>query len=165
MIKQIRVATISELKNWFVDYEPETLVDVQFSLPWAIALIVHRIRPGLDWFKQETIKDRNIRDTARRVKVEALESADRAYFKTVEGPVTSRVEILTKKGEKLLKTANVMRGDPDRPIDVFKKFEGTAASAGFSSRRIKRIVDLVHNLDKMENVSQLAKALVLPRRT
>jgi hypothetical protein len=57
-----------------------------------------------------------------------------------------------------------MRGDPDRPIDVFKKFEGTAASAGFSSRRIKRIGDLVHNLDEMENVSQLAKAIVLPRK-
>jgi 2-methylcitrate dehydratase PrpD len=165
MIKKIRVATISELRNWFMDYEPETLVDVQFSLPYSVALIVHQIRPGLDWFKQETIRDRKIRDTARRVKVEASDSADRAYFKATGGPVTSRVEILTKNGEKMIKTANVMRGDPDRPIDVFKKFEGTASSAGFTSRRIKRIVDLVHNLDKMENVSQLARAIVLPRRT
>jgi 2-methylcitrate dehydratase PrpD len=164
MIKKIKVATISELSNWFVDYEPETLVDVEFSLPFTIALIVHRIKPGLDWFKPETIKDRNIRDTAHRVKVENLESADRDYFKAVEGPVTSRVEILTNKGEKLIKTANVMRGDPDKPIDVFKKFEDTAGSAGFTSRRIKRIVDLVDHLDEIENVSQLARAMVLPRR-
>lgn len=165
MIKEINVETIAELRNWFVDYEPETLVDVEFSLPFSVALILHQIKPGLDWFKHKTIKDRKIRDTARKVKVEVFDAADRAYFKATEGPVTSRVEIVTQKGEKWLKTAHVMRGDPDRPIDVIKKFEDTAASAGFTGRRIKRIVDLVHHLDKMENVSQLAKAIVLPRRT
>ncbi len=72
MVREIKVASISELKNWFVDYEPKTLVDVVFSLPYSIAMVVHQVKPGLDWFRTEILADPKIKDMALRVKVELL---------------------------------------------------------------------------------------------
>jgi 2-methylcitrate dehydratase PrpD len=49
---------------------PSNIVDAQFSIPYAIAMVAHRIKRGYRWYLPETLKDHEIVNFFNRVRME-----------------------------------------------------------------------------------------------
>lgn len=158
-IEQITVKTFTEMAHWFADYRPSNIVDAEFSLPYAIAMIVSKEKPGPGWYSEEMMKRDEIKELADRVKVEADPDADREFYEV--GGYPSQVEINLKDGRVLKRKASFARGDPRKPMtrrEIVDKFLQLAVPI-IGSKAAQEVMKLIENLDKMEDISELARRL------
>jgi 2-methylcitrate dehydratase PrpD len=162
-INQINVRSVSELKNWFVDYEPKHLVDAEFSIPYAVAMMILGYKPGLDWFKEETLRDPNVLSVVRKVKVESTPKADETYYESSVQMASSAVEIVLEDGRHLNRSLDTekdnLRGSPKNPIDVIEKFKSCVLSAGMKVNQAEELMDIVDNLERVQEISELTRLL------
>ena len=114
---------------------PERYWEAIYSTAWALAMVVHRVPPGPDWFAPERIAKAAYHSTAGKVEIVEHSPATVA-FQALDLPATEGwVEIESTKGnfarQKLL---NDTWGSPETPMpeDVFhgKFMRVTAPSIG-----------------------------------
>jgi 2-methylcitrate dehydratase PrpD len=128
------------------------------STPYVTAIVLHDLRCWLDQFEPARFKDPAVDAFAReRVKVE--------IDPRVEG-TGAAVEIRTTDGTVHSDRRPAPKGDPTDPLtraEIEDKLR--TASAGFlSADAVKRIIDLVSNLERLGDVRELLVALRPPTR-
>ncbi|RLE53410.1 MAG: hypothetical protein DRJ26_03360, partial [Candidatus Methanomethylicota archaeon] len=74
-VKKVNVRTIAPLVEKFMDYDSRNMIDAQFSLPYAVAMILCRI-PRLKWYSKEILFNDKIKNVMRLVKAEVDEDAN-----------------------------------------------------------------------------------------
>jgi 2-methylcitrate dehydratase PrpD len=119
------------------------------STPYVTAIVLHDRRCWLDQFEPERFKDPAVDAFAReRVKVE--------IDPRVEG-TGAAIEIRTVDGTVYTDRRAAPKGDPTDPLtrtEIEDKLR--TASAGFlSGDAVKRVIDLVSNLERLGNVREL----------
>lgn len=68
----------------------------------------------------------------------------------------SRVEILLKNGERLVKTVDIPKGDPRDPMDASDIAQKVKFFAGNRDQnKVDQIVDTILNLEKANNINEL----------
>lgn len=150
------------IKERLSDYEPKGVVDAQFSTQWAIAMVIMGIPPGPEWCSEERLYDPNARQLAKKVILELDPDADRAWLE--EGKSLNTVEIFTKGGKKVSGFVDHPKGEqpnpftPDEIRDTFKRL----AAYVLNPMQINKIVDMVENLEKLKNISELTALLSPP---
>lgn len=135
---------------------PRSIVDAQFSAPFALAVAIVRRRAGIEEHTQETIDNEQIKTMMDKVSVSHCESLDAAYPERWPAVVT----ITTTDGRTFECQVDDPDGDPRNPMGwpaVIDKFESMTRSVGLERRR--QIIDLVQRFEELNDVSELTLAL------
>lgn len=138
---------------------PETLVDAQFSLPYAVGAAIIR---G-DFFIDE-VNDRAIRDPKILKLVQKVTPVIDEECQTELVIGSAIMEIKVKNGQKFSKKIQFPRGNPKNPVDMDAVIEKLRKCVNYSLRpfpkeNIDKLVDLLYKLEQLEDVTQLTQLL------
>lgn len=149
----IKVLTIpTELKA-----NPKTVVDAQFSLPYAIAVGMVKGKETIAEYTNESIRDPKVLELARKVTWELDPDAEAVYPKYY--PCTVIVKM--KDGSEYSSHVDYPKGDPENPVSWEEAVEKFRFMAGHHVGNIEmdRIIDLVARLETLETLDELIKLL------
>jgi 2-methylcitrate dehydratase PrpD len=137
---------------------PETPVDSQFSIPWAVAAVFARGRAGIGEFMEEAIKSADILGVSSKIRVEV----DRNVGENNEK--AARIELITKKGRVLVGEFQAAVDGIAIPLpfaDYERKFRDCASYdiKPRSQKQIDKIVSLVKRLEQVDNIRELIEPL------
>jgi 2-methylcitrate dehydratase PrpD len=138
--------------------KPENPVDSQFSIPWAAAAVFARGRAGVGEFTEEAIKSADILGLAGKVKIVADKKVGEG-----KGLIPAKIEVKTAKGSFVEQMDIPTDGvTPSVPFTAYeRKFRDCAAYAvkPRTPKQIEAIINLVKNLEKVKDISELVKLL------
>jgi len=128
-------------------------VDAQFSIPYTVAVAIARRDVTLADFETEAVQNPEILKLARKVDVVIDPEA--------EGWTPVEIEITLKGGQSHSTKETVLRGDPENPMnkeEITNKFRKCCefAAKPLSKDRLDKGLETVENLERIENVSDLA---------
>ena len=115
--------------------------------------------PGPEWYLEDNLTSKAVSQLSRKVKVEVDPELDKRYFEKDE--LSARVEIITKKGDRLKQFVNLPSGDPLNPLtveDIERKFR-SQASYVLDDDLIKQVINLVSDFENLTNVKPLMTKL------
>ncbi|MDR1534219.1 MAG: MmgE/PrpD family protein [Planctomycetota bacterium] len=137
--------------------DPKTVVDAQFSLPYAVACGMVKGRESIAEFTNETIRDAKVLELARKVKWELDPEAEKVYPKYY--PCTVIVKM--KNGKEYRSHVDYPKGDPENPVTWEEAVEKFRFMAGHHSGRMEqdRIIELCANLEKLEKLDDLIELI------
>ena len=149
----IKVLTIPEETK----ADPKTVVDAQFSLPFAIACGMVKGHETIADFTNETIRDPEVLALAKKVTWELDPEAEKVYPKYY--PCT--VEVTMKDGSLVTAHVDYPKGDPENPVTWDEAVEKFRFMSGHHIGSVEqdRIIELVANLEKLEHISELMELL------
>jgi 2-methylcitrate dehydratase PrpD len=138
-------------------YNWKTVVDCQFGLPYVVAVSLIKKRASVPEFTDEAIEDPAVRALAQKVRWTYSEEFEKMYPKAYPASVT----VKTKDGKTYYSRVDFPKGDPENPVtdeELLDKFY-LLSSRNISKRQGQRISEAVLNLEKMEDVNDLAGLL------
>ena len=138
------------------DYKrnPVSIVDAQFSVPFAIAVAAVCGRASLEEYTDEVIARDDVRDVMARVESVRDPALDAVYPR--QWPAW--VEVDTTDGRTLRSDVQYPLGEPENPLSweqLEDKFR-LITSPVISPAKQEEIIAAVHSLEKMEDVRELA---------
>ncbi len=149
----IKVLTVPEETK----ADPKTVVDAQFSLPYAIACGMVKGHENIDDYTMEAIRDPEVLALAKKVKWVLDPEIEKVYPKYY--PCT--VEVTMKDGSVVTSHTEYPKGDPENPVSWEEAEEKFRFMAGheMSQEKIEKIVDLCKHLDELEALDELYDVL------
>jgi 2-methylcitrate dehydratase PrpD len=122
-------------------YNPESVVDAQFSMPFGAAIAAVDGAAGLDQFTVETINSTRIREIMPKVELVKDPRIEETFPK--EWP--ARVAIETENGQRYEKFVRYPKGDPENPLtwdEMTRKFY-SLSGAVLSRERCDEIIEAI----------------------
>jgi 2-methylcitrate dehydratase PrpD len=163
-IKEITVRSIFALADKFVNYEPKTAIDAQFSIPYTVALTIYDV-PHFYWYSENTLHNPEILAMAKKVKVEKDPHAQSEYVRRrriyYADFIPSTVEVLTTTGSKFESHIEFAKGSPQRPLtydEVKEKFINLTSPL-IVSKKQKEILETIEKLETLDSIRELTKLL------
>jgi 2-methylcitrate dehydratase PrpD len=137
------------------NYEPKTVHEAKFSLPYCLAAALIYGKVGLTEFSEENLRDPRIQKLSRKVKV----VVDPEYVNARLG--CAKVTVYAVNGKEFTCNVNVPKGYPKNPVskeELERKFIALA-SLTLSSKRTKKTVEIVNSLEKLDKMTFLTTLL------
>ncbi len=137
--------------------DPKTVVDAQFSLPYAIACGMVKGHENIDDYTNESIRDPEVLGLAKKVTWMLDPEIEKVYPKYY--PCT--VEVTMKDGSKEIAHIEYPKGDPENPVcwdEAVEKFRFMAGHE-MGSYKVEKIIDLCSRLETLDNLDELADML------
>jgi 2-methylcitrate dehydratase PrpD len=136
---------------------PRNPVDAQFSIPWGIATALLKGRVTMGDYAPEAITDKEILDLTGRLKAEIDHSLDNS-----RGIEPARLKVIMNDGTILTEQVQLALGTPSKPMsfdDCVRKFQDIVSFNGawMKAENVEKAVDLVANLEKTADVSELIR--------
>lgn len=137
--------------------DPKTVVDAQFSLPYAIAVGMVKGRETIAEYTNESIRDPKVLELAKKVTWELDPEAEKVYPKYY--PCTVIVKM--KDGSTYTSHVDYPKGDPENPVTWEEAVEKFRFMAGHHAGTVEqdKIIDLVSRLETLENLDELSEVL------
>ncbi len=166
-VRQITVYTNSEpiLSHIGSIIEPGDILGAQFSLPFSMAMRLHHggrgVRGGNGFwdYPHVNVKDPRLVATARKVKCAVAKDAEWASVDKGTG-----IEIETTDGRRIREIVAYSKGLPENPMsadEVREKFRSLVDPI-LPPGRPQQIIEAVDNIEKIKNIDDLARLLVVP---
>lgn len=138
---------------------PRTIVDAQFSTPWAVATMIVRGKVTLEHFTEEAIKSRDILEISNKTKIELVN--DPSITGLIE---PGKLKISSKKGETYFEKIDYALGSPQRPLTFDQcadKFRDCASYSvkKVSAQHINKVIELIRALENVGDVREIIKLL------
>ncbi len=136
--------------------EGGSFVSAQFSIPHVVAVCILDGALGPAQLTERRIVDPAIIALRKKVTVNMDDDLNKMY----PDKTASRVEILLKNGERLVKQVDIPKGDPRDPMeagDIEQKVKFFAGSR--DQKKLDRIIDAVLNLEKAKNIRELVSLI------
>jgi 2-methylcitrate dehydratase PrpD len=137
---------------------PRNPVDSQFSVPWAVAVVIARGRAGIGDFNEEAIKSRDILDVADKIRLEEIADPMRPGRTS---PL--KVEVKMKNGQTYSEqSGNPLAGQGILPFsDYERKFRDCASYAAkkIPEKNLDRVAELVSKLEQVNDVTEIIDLL------
>ena len=145
-VRRIEVAILAAGWNIVADprekkYNPDSIVDAQFSMPFGAAVALLDGAAGLDQFTMQKIRSPRVREVMAKVALVRDAQLEETFPK--EWP--ARVTIETEDGRRLEKFVRYPKGDPENPLswdEMAAKFR-SLAGAVLSEERCSVIIDAI----------------------
>jgi len=161
---------IEGFKNYsiqpWVNPNPSDIFSAQFSVPFAISLIIHRIPPGPKWLDESLLFDKSILEVAKRVHFisnpEIINSMKDSYPLPIR-KVPTKARIICKSGTFMAEDV-FAKGDGFAPShrlsdeEVIYKFKNNAEGI-LKRSQMDEIVEKVFNIEKVERMRMLTQLL------
>jgi 2-methylcitrate dehydratase PrpD len=162
-VRGVTVRSIEAFPAWFHGRRPPTMVDAQFSVPHAVAMVVLD-RPRAEWWQASNRTDPAALEIVDRVTLE-VDPAAQAAWTTIRHsariPVTVAVETAAGTIEQARRHA---RGGPDEPLtdeEAERKYRELAEPV-LGVAGAARVRELVDRLETLDSVTRLTVALASP---
>jgi len=149
----------------FIEYKPADLIDAQFSLPYAVAMVLLR-KPATQWYSPENLKNPVVLQLGERVSAVMDPEMQARYLEGMKATGTpfytpTQVEVKTKDGRILTAVAERPRRDPSfmsgREEIVGKFRQLTRGILG--ERKSEALEATIDRLDSISDVSQFTEIL------
>lgn len=153
-IKRIVVTASHHMRSKHEDREPNSIMGMQFSMPFAVAVALLKDIYNPLVYNEETLWDKNVREVAK--KVEVLDD-DAKYGPHIEDLMAEVVVEYDGKREVL--EAKGFKGSPSNPFTL-KDFENKfrrSAPQFIGEARTNDVVKKVTEIEKLKAVAELAK--------
>jgi 2-methylcitrate dehydratase PrpD len=160
-IEEVVVMVQKWVADHFAIYEPEHMIQAQFSVPYAVSMVLMEEPPGANWYADDLLKNSRARELQHKVKLEGDPAHTREYY--VENKYTSTVEIITRTKERFNKHVAYPKGDPENPFrqqDHINKLTNMASSVGMELNQVTGVVETLSRLEELDTLSQLTRLLV-----
>lgn len=135
--------------------DPKDLTDAQFSGNFSVAQALVTGGAGLDEYTERNLHDPVIRELSQRVHLEIDDEIEAEFQRT--RPRGARVRIHLKNGRELVDYVPNLRALDSAAVD--DKFRNLASRA-LDDNTVERLVEQVHELEKVQDVSTLGRLLV-----
>jgi 2-methylcitrate dehydratase PrpD len=146
-------------------YEPKSVVDAQFSIPYIIGTAVLHGRPMPQHFTDKAIREPQVLQMARLIKGRP----DAEYEKEYPLRYPTLVTFKLKDGRKYSEYADLPSGDPENPVyaanpalfgeEILAKVDALLAPLPEYASRRNEIVNGVSALEQMPDISPIIRLL------
>ena len=151
--EEVKQVTLGILKAGFpivaepkeLKYNPKTLVDAQFSMPFGAAVAILYGKASLNEYTQENIESPRIKEMMRRVS--CVEDPELETVFPKQWPAS--VELVTEDGRRFSTRIDYPKGDPENPLtweELLGKFDDLTSTI-YPAERRKKIVSRVQALE------------------
>lgn len=154
-IESVEVFVTPFLAEAFSVYEPASMIDAQFSMPFAIAQIVRRIVPSPAWYGEESMRDPASRAAMRKVRLVPDDEVER--LRAERSILSPKVRIRTTGGGVFERQEYCAKGHPDKPFsrdDFTKKFTRCLEAAG-TGLVAKSAIETIDHLEECGDIGEL----------
>jgi 2-methylcitrate dehydratase PrpD len=136
---------------------PRTVVDAQFSIPYATAVALIKGGVTLEDFTEKAVAHPQVLTLAEKVRPRVDEGIEKINFREI---TPSRVEIKTQEGATYSRRVDIPKGHPQNPMteeEMAAKFKECAhhAAKPLPERNLNEIIRMVYNLENLPDLSQL----------
>lgn len=140
-----------------VKYNPQNIVDAQFSLPYSVAVALIKRRASVAEYSENVLYDKEIRELMPKVKTEHSPELDKVFPRAwpAEGIV------LLKNGARYQARVDYCKGDPENPLsreELEQKFVSLAGLNILDKGRLDKIINVVNTLEQ-RNIQELTQLL------
>ena len=164
-VAEVKIKTTSLTKRILGNPEtrrdPKTKESADHSSYYTAAIAILDRAVGPEQFSAEKLRDRRVRELIDKISLEPDPKLDE-FSSPGSGPAI--VEIITKSGVKYKCEVRHPKGHPMNPMtdaDVEEKFRSMAGKL-MVEEQMRQIIDTVYNLDKLDDIGDLVKMLVIP---
>ena len=160
-VKEVIVKAQKLVAENFGIYEPEYMIQAQFSMPYVVTMVLMGEPTGPNWFREEMLHNPRVRELQHKVKLVEDPVATQQFYPGFKTPST--VEIILKDGRRFTKSVEYPKGEPENPFtkqDHINKLTNMALWFGLSQNRIDELIQRLDELDKVDHISQLMRLLV-----
>jgi 2-methylcitrate dehydratase PrpD len=160
-IKTVEVYVTPYLARVFSVYRPASMIDAQFSLPYAVAMLLKRKTPSASWFAPDMIKNDEVVHSARKVKL--IPDREVEKKRVGESILSPKVRITTQQGKIYKKQEYCAKGHPEKPFtrdDFLNKFRQNAGVL-LDSDRITHLIEVIENLEGCGAIEDILRLLLL----
>jgi 2-methylcitrate dehydratase PrpD len=163
-IKKVVIRTAPLIAERFADYHPRTIVDAQFSIPYAVAATILAV-PHQRWYAERYFPNRTILGMAKNVHLQADFESQKKYVRrrrhySAEFMPTT-VEIDTHNGNKYIQKVDYSKGGTKKPLtakEIQRKFENITEPF-LSEDGASKIIKNVQKLEELDNIQELIRCL------
>jgi 2-methylcitrate dehydratase PrpD len=137
--------------------QPLNVVDMQFSLPFGVAVALAKRRAGLDEFTLDMLNDPDVRALMPKVGYVRDPELEKHYPK--EWPAW--VQVTLRDGRKVSAHVRFPKGDPENPLSWDELSEKYRALAGtvWSQQKVETVRDAVRRLEQENDMRNFAALL------
>ncbi len=157
-IDRIEVFAIEPLAEFFGKTNPRTFLDVEFSIPYSVALKFHAT-PHSEWFEPKNWTRPEIQTLASKVSVTLDEEYQALYLKLnrQSSRMPTRLEVFFKGGDKLVGYADDASGSPTNPLSREQRLAKVEdlLQKSFSQGKREAFIGLVENLEQTSHIGEL----------
>lgn len=142
-------------------YDPRSIVDAQFSMPFGAAVALLYRRAGLKEFQLSRIRSEDVKAMMKKVEY----AVDPELDKTFPRQWCATAEVFTNDGNRYFTKIEYPKGDPENPLsweEVIEKFHDLSGWFWTKKRRI-RIIEEVRNFEKVRDVREWSSVLLRNR--
>lgn len=142
-------------------WNPQSVTDAQFSLPYTVASAIVRGRVDLDTFQPAGMCDARARALLARIEVDLDLSAQGEGRGTF--PMPGIVTLRARNGKSAHARVDYVKGHPKNPMsfdDVAEKFRACAEFGRPGWNGAQAIVDAVRDLERLGDAGQIARLCV-----
>ena len=139
-------------------YNPQSIVDAQFSMPFGAAAALLYGRAGLKEFQPSTIRSKPVGEMMRKVECIVDPELDRTFPQQWR----ATAEILTQDGKQYSTTVEYPKGDPENPLsweEMIERFHDLTGQIMKKDQRLK-IVEAVQKLDGVKDMRKWSSQLL-----
>jgi 2-methylcitrate dehydratase PrpD len=139
-------------------YNPESIVDAQFSMPFGAAVAILHGKASLDQYTQNNLRSPLVKDTMRKIK--CLKNPEIEADFPRKWPAIAKIK--TTDGNEYIAKVEYPKGDPENPFtwdEIMGKFRNLI-SAVFPEARQNQIIETIRSLDQTRDVTELYNLLV-----
>jgi len=150
------IVTPQEMK-----YNPKSVVDAQFSMPFGAAVAVLYGEASLNQFREKIIQSPEVKQMMDRVRCVEDPELEKVYPK--QWPATAEIE--TKDGKTFSTRIDYPKGDPENPLswdELIGKFNGLTSSI-YSKARREKFIDQIRKIESVGNLKQWTSILLRDR--
>jgi len=137
-------------------WNPETIVDAQFSLPYTVCYALTHAEMSLAALQPNAIHDPYVRKLMERVHIHLeteRQGTGRGTF-----PMPGEIALTTHAGVRHEAIVTHVKGHPQHPMsyeDVAEKLFQCAEYAGLESARARQLADTVYEIDRLSDVTPI----------
>ena len=139
------------------DYKPAGEVDAMFSLPYTVATTILGDKLLPEMYSEKRIKSPEVQNLLKRITIRPDPEADRLWF--VEHKERFTIDLYLKDKTSIRTQVEYPKDKPHYgKTEVEQKFRDLAAPV-LPQDRIAQVIEMVYNLEKTDNISQLLRLL------
>jgi len=139
-------------------YNPKSVVDAQFSIPYGAAVAVLYGKVGMDEFEESMIKSDDVRSMMGRIEYFEDPELDKEFPRKWCGTA----EIITTDGNRYFTKVEYPKGDPENPLtweEMIERFNDLS-SVCMSKERRRDIITNVQRLEEIDDIQQWSALLL-----
>jgi len=167
--EEVEKVTLGILKAGFpiivtpeeIKYNPKSVVDAQFSMPFGAAAAILYGETSLNQFREKIIQSPEMKQMMDRVRCVEDPELEKVFPK--QWPATA--EVKTKDGRTFSTRIDYPKGDPENPLsweELIKKFNGLTSSI-YSKARREKFIEQIRKIEGIGNLKQWTSVLLRDR--